>query len=134
MTAGTAGRKAILDNENLHQAFRGFAAVAEERHVFVGRYVLMPDHLHLFASFSEDSPSLQKWVKSLKNSLSKVLRSGGISSPHWQKTFFDHVLRSGESYAQKWDYVRNNPVRAGLVEDFLAWPYAGEIFCLEYSH
>jgi putative transposase len=133
VTACTAGRKAILDNDNLHQAFRGFAAAGEERRVFVGRYVLMPDHFHLFVSLSGDSTPLQKWMKSLKNTLSKALRSGGIPSPHWQKTFFDHALRSGESYAQKWDYVRSNPVRAGLVEDCLAWPYAGEIFCLEYS-
>ena len=133
MTACIAGRKAILDNENLHQAFRGFAAAGEKRRVFVGTYVLMPDHLHLFVSISGESTSLQKWMKSLKNALSKALRSGGISSPHWQKTFFDHALRSAESYAQKWDYVRNNPVRAGLVENCLAWPYAGEIFVLEYS-
>jgi putative transposase len=72
-------------------------------------------------------------VKSLKNTLSKVLRSAGISSPHWQKGFFDHVLRSGESYQQKWNYLRKNPVRAGLVEDCLLWSYAGEINALEYS-
>ena len=35
--------------------------------------------------------------------------------PHWQKGFFDHVIRSEESYEQKWVYVRDNPVRAGLV-------------------
>jgi hypothetical protein len=29
--------------------------------------------------------------------------------------FFDHILRTDESYAQKWNYVRDNPVRAGLV-------------------
>ena len=32
-----------------------------------------------------------------------------------QEGFFDHLLRSYESYAQKWEYVRENPVRAGLV-------------------
>jgi len=31
-----------------------------------------------------------------------------IAAPHWQKGFFDHVLRSGDSYSQKWDYVREN--------------------------
>lgn len=122
-----------MHNENAHEAFRGFATTGEGRGVFVGMYVLMPDHLHLFVSLPGDSASLQKWVKSLKNTLSKALRSAGISSPHWQKGFFDHVLRSGESYEQKWEYVRNNPVRAGLVEDCLLWPYAGEISGLEYS-
>jgi|GEM_PF-3387382 len=52
-------------------------------------------------------------MKSLKNTLSKSLRNRKISPPHWQKTFFDHVLRNSESYADKWEYVSENPVRAG---------------------
>ena len=45
----------------------------------------------------------------------------------WERGFFDHVIRNAESYAQKWDYVRQNPVRAGLVERAEDWPYQGEI-------
>jgi len=45
----------------------------------------------------------------------------------WQPGFFDHVLRSDESYVQKWKYVRDNPVRANLVELWDQWPYQGEI-------
>jgi putative transposase len=58
--------------------------------------------------------------------------SKGIPVPHWQKTFFDHVLRSAESYTEKWHYVRENPVRAGLVKRWEDWPFRGEIFPLEY--
>ena len=71
--------------------------------------------------------------ESLKNTLSKTLRSDGIAWPHWQKGFFDHVLRSEESYENKWHYVRENPVRAGLVQDWTDWPFSGEIFDLR-SH
>jgi hypothetical protein len=45
----------------------------------------------------------------------------------WQREYFDHVLRSGESYAQKWDYVRENPVRAGLVTSWDHWRYVGRV-------
>ena len=44
-----------------------------------------------------------------------------------QEEFFDHVLRSSESYSQKWDYVKENPVRAGLVKSSDEWPWQGEI-------
>jgi len=71
-------------------------------------------------------------MKSLKNTLSKALRFDGIASPHRQKDFFDHVLRSEESYEEKWHYVRENPVRARLVKRWQEWPFAGEIFDLEY--
>ena len=49
----------------------------------------------------------------------------------WQPGFDDHLLRSDESYAAKWDYVFQNPVRAGLVNRVEDWPYAGEIVCID---
>jgi hypothetical protein len=48
----------------------------------------------------------------------------------WQPGFFDHLLRNTESYGQKWEYVRENPVRAGLVARAEDWPYHGEIVVL----
>jgi len=49
-----------------------------------------------------------------------------LAPPIWQAEFFDHVLRSAHSYDQKWVYVRENPVRAGLVARPEDWPHAGE--------
>ena len=92
----------------------------------------MPDHLHTFVAIDDQQLSLSQWMKSLKNALSKTMRSNKISTPHWQKTFFDHLLRSAESYTEKWHYVRENPVRADLVLKWEAWPFQGEIFALEY--
>jgi putative transposase len=92
----------------------------------------MPDHLHAFVIVDDQRLNLATWIKSMKNALSKVLRENGIPSPHWQKGFFDHIVRSGESYAGKWNYVRENPVRAGLTKDWMEWPFLGEIFDLEF--
>ena len=130
VTACTLDRQAILDCELVHDALRTFCLNSPQHGAWVGRYVRMPDHLHLFVSV--DEISLSDWIKSLKNTLSKTLRSVGHVGPHWQKGFFDHLLRSGESYSQKWDYVRENPVRAGLVSKPEDWPYAGEIHNLVY--
>src|SRR5437870_2035326 len=94
-------RRSLFANLKVHQAFIVFSQRAAERGVAVGRYVLMPDHIHLFARFGPSSPNLSMWIKSLKNSLSKCLRESGIPSAHWQKDFFDRVLRSDESYSAK---------------------------------
>lgn len=51
----------------------------------------------------------------------------GREAPFWQKEFFDHLLRSDESYSEKWEYVRQNPVRAGLVDDADTWAFTGHI-------
>ena len=127
LTTCTHHRRPILDRRSVHEAFVKFASGAPNHGVHVGRYVIMPDHIHLFAAFEPESVSLSKWMKSLKNSLSKTLRLMNYREPHWQKGFFDRVIRSQESYEQKWFYVRENPVRAGLVHSSDDWPYAGEI-------
>jgi putative transposase len=92
-----------------------------------GRYVIMPDHVHLFARGGREYP-LTQWMRLLKRSL-----SAGIATapPHWQKGFFDHLIRHSESYSEKWEYVRQNPAHAGLVEDPKEWPWQGEVVRLE---
>jgi putative transposase len=132
VTACTAERRPLLANGSIHESFLHFAGNASARGAWVGRYVLMPDHLHLFVIIVDERIQLSVWIGSLKNSISRVLRAEGEPSPHWQKGFFDHIMRGSESYSQKWDYVRANPIRADLVERPEDWPYAGEVHQLEY--
>jgi len=127
LTACAHNRRPILARPDVHETFIQFGLHAPEHGVCVGRYVIMPDHIHLFAAFGPASRSVSSWMKSMKNAISKTLKGATISAPHWQKGFFDHVIRSGESYEEKWIYVRDNPVRAGLVRSAEDWLYAGEI-------
>jgi hypothetical protein len=41
----------------------------------------------------------------------------------WQPGSFDRLLRSDESAEQKWQYMRENPVRARLVQEWSDWPH-----------
>ena len=47
-------------------------------------------------------------------------------------TTWDRQLRRADSHAAKWEYVRNNPVRHGHVENLDDWPYQGELNILEW--
>jgi len=101
---------------------------ARELHQWVvGRYVVMPDHVHFFASpAGDEAKPLSGFMNYWKRSTALYLRRicSGFS---WQKEFFDHLLRSADSYEQKWLYVRENPVRKGLATCADDWPYQGEI-------
>jgi putative transposase len=93
----------------------------------VGRYVIMPDHVHFFASAQAEAKPLGAWLRDWKRWTARQLAAqAGVPPPLWQPEFFDHGLRSAASYAEKWHYVWQNPVRAGLVTTPEAWPYAGE--------
>ena len=126
ITFNTYKRRHFLARPEVHEAFRIFCAKAQEHDVAVGRYVLMPNHVHLFAAFPTDGIALPSWVQSLRTVIGKRLLHLGVHKPHWQEGFFDHLLRSCESDSQKWEYVRKNPVRAQLSKTPEAWPYQGE--------
>jgi REP element-mobilizing transposase RayT len=93
----------------------------------VGRFVIMPDHIHLFCAPNNYPPeSLKPWISWWKSVVSRNWpRSEDI--PIWQKNYWDRQLRSCDSYAEKWNYIRMNPVRAGLVKDPNHWPFKGEL-------
>jgi REP element-mobilizing transposase RayT len=88
----------------------------------------MPDHVHFFCAPELDAKPLPIFIGFWKEWSSKrIKRIANMADPVWQEEFFDHVLRSSESYSEKWNYVRNNPVRHGFVTDADDWPWQGEI-------
>jgi putative transposase len=127
LTVCTYQRRPCLANEEAHQLLRDCWMAADAWRV--GRYVILPDHLHLFAApFCNEVP-LGTWVRYWK---SLFRRSYSVSEFRWQSGYWDRTLRRGESYEAKWEYVRNNPVRHGLVSEASAWPFQGELFCLPW--
>jgi len=119
-------RMPFLNNDTVHNAFRTYAMVGRESYgIAVGQYVIMPDHLHLFIRGTTGF-SLSLWVRGLKRSITTAVRVL-YADFRWQRGFFDHLLRNTDSYSQKWHYVEENPIRAGLVAEIKDWPYAGEI-------
>ena len=45
---------------------------------------------------------------------------------------WDRRLRDSDSYEEKWEYIRNNPVRHKLVTRAEDWPYQGELNVLKW--
>ena len=128
VTICTINRWSILADDSVHRMFREYAFRGlNEQGIAVGRYVIMPDHLHVFVRLPP-GVSLASWGRLLKQTITKRCFHGSI----WQRGFFDHVMRSADSYSLKWDYVRQNPVRAGLVSHPEEWPFQGEIVALRF--
>ena len=123
VTLNTLLRRQLLACDAIHTAFREYAERGLAFSIATGRYVLMPDHVHVFVRIGRDM-TLRRWESGLKQRLGKTLVtlghepttiSGAQIKSFWQPGFFDHLLRRDESYSEKWNYVWQNPVRAGLV-------------------
>jgi REP element-mobilizing transposase RayT len=84
--------------------------------------VVMPDHVHLLLTPLRDENGwpfpLVDILQCLKSATAhRINRLLGISGPVWEEESFDHVLRSDESLKEKCEYIRQNPVKAGLVKN-----------------
>ena len=122
LTVCTKNREPWLAQASVHDALRQVWANANAW--LTGRYVLMPDHLHLFCAPSDPSVELNTWVAYWKRQFSCLhLPETG----DWQRDCWDTRLRRSESYGDKWDYVRLNPVRKRLCTTPEDWPYQGEL-------
>ena len=95
----------------------------------VGRYVVMPDHIHLFAGLAATDVDLDRWVTYWKSQFSKTWKRPDC---RWQSDHWDTRMRNAEQYEEKWHYIRLNPVRRGLVARPEDWPFQGEVNLLEW--
>jgi REP element-mobilizing transposase RayT len=82
--------------------------------------VVMPEHVHLLLTPLRDEKgwpfALPLILKLLKGTSARsVNKLSGSNGPIWQEESFDHVPRSEESFGEKLEYIRQNPVRRGLV-------------------
>ncbi len=87
---------------------------------YVHLLLLMPDHRHCLVSFPVQE-DMRKSVAGFKEAVAKRV---GVA---WQRDFFDHRLRSEESFDEKAHYIRMNPVRKGLVAKPDDWPWGWQL-------
>ena len=127
-TVCTKYRAACLANDDVHQLLRDVWHHADAW--LLGRYVILPDHLHFFAAMTDWSMDYESWIRYWKSQFTK--RHAGCKF-QWLSDHWDTRVRNVESYEAKWEYVRSNPVRHGLVERPEDWPYQGEIHHLPWD-
>ena len=76
----------------------------------------MPDHFHALIGI-DGRDSLSELIRNYKRITAKI---AGLK---WQRNFFDHRIRHDESLAEKFAYICQNPVRAGLIRSEHDWRY-----------
>jgi REP element-mobilizing transposase RayT len=89
----------------------------------VFEYVVMPSHLHLF--FELDQGRLKTVLEDFKQwtgrQAAKFVKFD--TDKFWHREWFDHWSRSDDEDERIVQYIRHNPVKAGLVEAYEQWPY-----------
>src|SRR5688500_17081344 len=88
-------------------------------------YVVMPTHLHLFFELLQSGLKyhLEQFKRWTGHEAGRLLKLDGAR--FWQDEWFDHWSRSDTEDERIIGYIRRNPEKAGLVPDYLQWPYGG---------
>lgn len=124
-----------LKNEKIAQL------VADRMHKFDGEYyeleafTIMPNHVHLLIDTSLQTENEGIDVESNYFQLDKIMQmiKGGSAieankilgrkGTFWMKDSYDHYIRNERDWENTLEYIINNPVNAGLVENWKDWKF-----------
>jgi putative transposase len=123
ITTATHDRIALFTNPGTAAVvFEALRWQDQKGKIILDAAVLMPDHLHFVAELK--AGSLPGLMHSLKSYTAKQInaflnRQGQL----WQDQDHDHAIRKDEDLNGVVLYMLNNPVRAGLAEEFHHYPF-----------
>lgn len=111
-----------LRDENLAKIVADSLHFLAQEYFDLWAYCIMSNHVHILISLFPAAPRLYKVMQKHKRSTAiegnKVLRRTG---QFWARESYDHVVRKDGEFGRILAYILNNPVKAGLVEDWQAW-------------
>jgi len=92
-------------------------------------WVVMPNHVHVHFEPMEEwtvAKIVASWKKFTARKICDAHRHVGavVVAPIWHREYWDRYIRDDRHLRQAFEYVRMNPVKAGLVAMAEAWPWS----------
>ncbi len=137
-TLVTNARRPILCDIEVRAALKNaLSKVRLKRPFRIDAFVLMPDHLHCIWTMPDGDADFSSRWKIIKGSVAVACRSycredGLLSlsrqrhreSTFWQRRFWEHQIRDENDFERHADYIHFNPVKHGLANRAVDWPYS----------
>lgn len=149
-TVALADRRSDLLVRHIELLRGAFAETRSDRPFVCDAMVVLPDHIHALWTMPESDADYSKRWGAIKARFVMKLRRAGFSPPPdlpvvrsgryaglkpdlrkdkrevgvWQRRFWEHCIRDEADYALHMRYCWMNPVKHGLVERALDWPYS----------
>lgn len=122
---GAFRRTLFLNRANYFYFMEKIEKFKKQYSINVLSYCLMPNHFHLLICAFENSFDISHFMKSLQHSYALHFRKLYNSSGHVFESRYKHKLIRGPFHLSTIiEYIRNNPVRKGLVKRAEDWPYS----------
>ncbi len=122
------------------QLLRDALLTVKIHHPFtIDAMTVLPDHLHCIFTLPEyDNDYSLRW-RQIKSEFSRHIpkiepRSQSRMNKHergiWQRRFWEHVIRDEQDFRTHVNYIHFNPVKHGLVDQVMKWPYSSFHKCV----
>lgn len=93
--------------------------------ILIEKYVIMPNHIHMIISIiskehcyeqpgttgTSRTPSPTNSTIPMLISTYKRLVNKDIGFNIWQRSYYDHIIRTENEYLEIWQYIENNPYK-----------------------
>jgi len=128
VTVYTSRREKVLCDDHLHKRLvETFRESADQHGWRVGRYLVMPDRISFFCAPQSPGSNFSRFVTHWKSLTTRKSWELGHRGALWETDFSDRLLGDDESYDEKWEELRNEPVAANLCTSPDEWEYQGEL-------
>ncbi len=107
--------------------------LSSEKNFKVWAYCFMPDHLHFLIEGISEKSDFKKFITKFKQ-LTGFRYKQKYKKNLWQINYYEHILRKEEDTKEVVYYIFNNPVRKGLVNNYLLYPFIGSFEITDLSN
>ena len=126
VTMTTRDRMRRFENAELSEATIRVLLDLREKHGFqLFSYCLMPDHFHALMRVDDSDLDLSSICGRFK-SLSTREFWRFDDKKLWHRGFYESIVEGDDALYDTVRYIRQNPVKAGLVDRWDKWQYYGE--------
>ncbi|MBN2826306.1 MAG: transposase [Campylobacterales bacterium] len=103
-------------------------------HYRIDAIVILPDHLHMIIT-PQNANEYPNIIKAIKYNFTKRYKSDNSipqsssrlkdrMQPIWQKRYYEHTIRDEQDWNEKMEYIKDNPIKHGLVDIWHDWEYS----------
>jgi len=118
------GRRLLQSERNAMLFIDVLRTYVARRKFRVHDFVVMPDHVHLLITVDHDM-TIERAMQFVKGGFSyRLKKEAGYSGEVWQRGFSEVRAEDRESFDKHREYIRQNPVKAGLVACAEQYPYS----------
>ena len=116
----------VFNELAMRTLFLAYIKRVKKKHSFaIYNFCIMGNHIH-FAIRPDKDSSLSQIMQWLLGNYAKAWnKAHGVKGHLWGNRFFSKVISKGNGFIRIFEYISNNPVKAGLVGKAVDWEDGG---------